>query len=179
MYRALTLAAGLLSSADALQLGQPVLRPQHQHRRVDVAPAMLDIDMSTVVGVGAALVGIGGGVGLIAFTENAGKRNEAVENQQPCVECKGTQVTECTICKGSGQDQFASYVAGVQEMAGEEGSTTAPTVTVDDWDSGPKEVVMFKEILDRCAFACSSNASMASSPAARPCSCAALLYLSH
>ena len=33
---------------------------------------LMDIDMSTVVGVGAALLGVGGGVGLIAFTENAG-----------------------------------------------------------------------------------------------------------
>ena len=49
-----------------------------------------------------------------------------------------------------GQDQFASYVAGVQEMSGE-GGIKESKVVVDDWDSGPKEVVMFKEILDQCA----------------------------
>lgn len=153
MFRFVVAASvGLLGSADALQLAQPAVRPQLQlqHRRVAVAPAMLDIDMSTVLGVGAALVGVGGGIGLIAFTENAGKRNDATENAQPCVECKGTKVTECTICKGSGQDQFASYVAGVQEMSGE-GGIKESKVVVDDWDSGPKEVVMFKEILDQCA----------------------------
>lgn len=37
----------------------------------------MDIDMSTVIGVGAAFAGLGGGIALIAFTENAGKRNEA------------------------------------------------------------------------------------------------------
>jgi len=159
MFRFVVAASvGLLGTADALQLAQPAVRPQLQlqHRRVAVAPAMLDIDMSTVLGVGAALVGVGGGIGLIAFTENAGKRNDAVDNAQPCVECKGTKVTECTICKGSGQDQFASYVAGVQEMSGE-GGIKESKVVVDDWDSGPKEVVMFKEILDQYPVKATAN----------------------
>ena len=158
MFRfVLAASIGLLGSADALQLAQPAVRPQLQHRRVAVAPTMLDIDMSTVIGVGAALVGVGGGVGLIAFTENAGKRNDATENAQPCVECKATKVTVCTICKGTGQDQFASYVAGVQEMAGEAGGVTESKVVVDDWDSGPKEVVMFKEILDQYPVKVTTN----------------------
>ena len=43
-------------------------------------PVMVDFDMSTVLGLGAVVAGIGGGIGILAFTENAGKRNEAVEN---------------------------------------------------------------------------------------------------
>ena len=109
---------------------------------------MIDVDMSTVLGVGAALVGVGGGIGLIAFTENAGKRNDATDNAQPCVECKGLKVTTCTICKGTGQDALASYVANVREAAGEEGGSAAvPTVEVDDWESGPKRVTLFEDIL--------------------------------
>ena len=33
----------------------------------------MDIDMGVVIGVGAALVGVGGGIGLIAAVEGAGK----------------------------------------------------------------------------------------------------------
>ena len=56
--------------------------------------------------------------------------------------CKGELVVPCPVCKGTGTDQFASYVAGVREMAGEE--TAANAITVDDWDSGPRQVVLFK-----------------------------------
>jgi len=110
-------------------------------------PVMFDVDMSTVVGLGAAFVGIGGGIGLIAFTENAGKRNDAQENAQPCVECKSAKVVSCTICKGTGSDPLASYVAGVRDMAGEGAGDAVPTVTIDDWEDGEKQVVMFEEIL--------------------------------
>jgi len=109
-------------------------------------PAMLD--METIGGVAIALAGVGGGIGLIVLTENAGKRNEESDNQQPCVECKGAKVVECTICKGTGRDQFAELVAGVQEMTGEEGSiATATKVVVDDWEEGEKTVEMYAEIL--------------------------------
>lgn len=58
----------------------------------------------------------------------------------------------------AGADQFASYVAGVQEMAGEKGDSMAePTVTVDDWDEGPKQVVMFKEILSKYPVKATEN----------------------
>lgn len=107
--------------------------------------ARMDIDLSTVVGVGAALVGVGGGIGLIAFTEGAGKRNEETENIQACFECKAAKVVTCTICRGAGEDQFASYVAGVREEVGE--TSTSSRVVVDDWDEGEKEVEVYAEIL--------------------------------
>ena len=50
------------------------------------------IDGSTVLGVAVGLAGVLGGVGIIAFTESAGKRNEELANAQPCVECKGKKV---------------------------------------------------------------------------------------
>ena len=111
-----------------------------------VAPRMLDMD--TIGGVAIALAGVGGGIGLIAFTENAGKRNEEAANQQPCVVCEGKQVVECPVCKGEGRGQFAELVAGVQEFSGEQ-PTSVSTVTVDDWADGPKQVQMFEEILNR------------------------------
>lgn len=151
----IAVALGLFG-ADAFQLPQPAFRSQRQSSRY-ASPAMIEFDTSTIVGLGAAFVGIGGGVGLIAFTENAGKRNEAKSNAQPCVECKGEQVVQCPVCKGTGQDQFAQYVEAVQKEVGEEAATTTATVTVDDWDSGPKEVVMFKEILDRYPIKATTN----------------------
>merc|ERR1719231_1110496 len=107
------------------------------------------VDMDTIVGVGIALAGVGGGVGLIAFTENAGKRNEEAANAQPCVVCSGRQVVDCPICKGEGSDPFAKLVAGVQEMSGEEGAATqkGSTVVMDDWEAGEIQVEMFKDIL--------------------------------
>jgi len=127
-------------------------------QRRAIAPAMLDIDSSYLLGGGALFVGLGGGIGLIALTENAGKRNEEADNAQPCVVCKGERVVKCPVCDGTGADQFASYVAGVQEMAGEKGDSMAePTVTVDDWDEGPKQVVMFKEILSKYPVKATEN----------------------
>ena len=96
---------------------------------------------------GHLVVGLGVGIALIAFTENAGKKNEERANQQPCVECKAAQVVQCTICQGSGEDALAQYVAGVREMAGENGESGVSTVTVDDWESGPKKVEMYGDIL--------------------------------
>jgi len=110
------------------------------------APEMLDMQ---VFGVAAALLaGIGGGIGAIAATESAGKRNEERENTQPCFECKGKRVVDCALCKGEGRDQFASLVKGVQEAVGEE-ETKSNTVIVDDWASGPRQEEIFKDILDK------------------------------
>lgn len=99
---------------------------------------MLDLDMSTLVGVGAALFGVGGGIGLIAFTEGRGKRNEELESQQPCVECKGGQVVTCKICKGSGTDPLADLVKGVRDEVGE--TVSDSIITVEDWGGAPKQV---------------------------------------
>jgi hypothetical protein len=65
-------------------------------------PAMFEIDSNVLIGVGTLLASVGGGIGLIAFTENAGKANEERDNEQPCFECKGVKVVTCTICGGSG-----------------------------------------------------------------------------
>jgi len=110
------------------------------------APQMLDMQ---AFGVAAALLaGIGGGIGVIAATENAGVRNEERENTQPCFECNGKRVVDCAICKGEGRDQFASLVKGVQEAVGEE-ETKSNTVIVDDWAAGPREEEIFGDILDK------------------------------
>jgi len=154
---------GLLSivpTASAI-LAQPLAAGSGQSaalmQRRATAPAMLDLDPSYLLGGGALLVGLGGGIGLIAFTENAGKRNDEADNAQPCVVCKGERVVKCPVCDGTGADQFASYVAGVQEMTGEKDSMAASTVTVDDWDEGPKQVVMFKEILEKYPVKATEN----------------------
>lgn len=112
--------------------------------RVAPEPQMIDFDTNTIVGLGAAFVGIFGGVGLIAFTEKAGTRERA--NDQPCVDCQGKQVVTCSICKGTGSDPLASLVAGVREMAGED---SPEKITVETWDSGPKQIIMYEEVLSR------------------------------
>ena len=58
-------------------------------------------DVNQVIGGAAALFGAVAGVGLIAFTENAGKRNDATKLEQPCVVCNGKKVVPCTICSGA------------------------------------------------------------------------------
>jgi hypothetical protein len=105
------------------------------------------VDADVLVG-GAVLLGsVGGGIGLIAFTENAGKRNEEAQNAQPCVVCKANLVVDCTICQGTGKDQFASLVKGVQAEIGSEEKSN--TVVVDDWDAGPMQVEMYADILSK------------------------------
>jgi len=108
---------------------------------------MIDIDWTTLLGVGTLILSTGGGIALVAFAENAGKRNEELANDQPCFECKGVKVVDCTICQGSGEDPYASLVAGVREMTGEVG--TEEKIVVEDWASGPKEIVMYEEILSK------------------------------
>ena len=143
------LGAGTVASWSAgLVTRQPPSRAAVSHNR---AAAQM-FDMETIIGVGVTLAGVGGGIGLIILTENAGKRNDDVSNQQVCVECKAVKVIECSLCKGTGTDPFADLVAGVQEMAGDVPPPPAKTgdgdrIIIDDWDSGQKEVVMFKEIL--------------------------------
>jgi len=104
-------------------------------------------DSNTIIAVLAALAGVGGGVGLIAFTENRGARNDEQGNAQPCVVCKGKQVVPCRVCEGSGEDPLASLVAGVKAATGD--TQAGNVVTVEDWDSGPKQVVMYEEILNQ------------------------------
>lgn len=109
------------------------------------------LDTETIIGVGVTLLGVGGGIGLIVLTENAGKRGESVDGIQICVECKAAKVVPCSLCKGSGTDPFADLVAGVQQMAGD---TPPPPpekmgkVVIDDWDVGEKEVVMYADVLN-------------------------------
>jgi len=54
------------------------------------------------------------------------------------------------------EDALAQYVAGVREMAGEEGASTS-TVQVDDWESGPRTVEMYGEILGKFPVKAASN----------------------
>ena len=72
---------------------------------------MLGLDTETIVGVSALLVGLGGGVGLIAFTEKQGEATEGRANALPCVECTGRLVVDCTICQGSGEASFFRALA--------------------------------------------------------------------
>jgi len=116
---------------------------------------MIDFDANTLLAIGAGVVGLGGGVGLIALTEQAGKRNDNIENAQPCVVCKGEKVVMCTICQGTGEDQYASLVAGVKEAVGEE--STGQKILVEDWAAGPKEVVMYEEILSKYPIKATKN----------------------
>lgn len=104
------------------------------------------IDMETVIGVGVLLGSVGGGIALTSFSEGAGKRE--AENAQVCVDCTGEKTVVCSLCRGSGVDPFASLVAGVKEMAGEEVEAGTSKVKIDDWEAGSKVVDMYSDILD-------------------------------
>ena len=62
------------------------------------------IDQQTVTIIATMLAGIGGGIALVAWTENQGKRTDQRVNLQPCVECKGETTTKCNVCNGTAKD---------------------------------------------------------------------------
>ena len=71
-YTAALLA--FLGVASGYQLRSVPVRPASAHAVTRVQPPqMIDFDMNTVIGVGTLFGGLGGGVALIAFTENAGQ----------------------------------------------------------------------------------------------------------
>jgi len=149
------MAAGMALMLASVAFNAPRLPPSHAvlHRSTTAMtrtamPSMIEIDSNVLIGVGTLVASVGGGIALIAFTENAGKANVERANAQVCVKCKAEKVTTCTICQGTGEDSLAQYVAAVREEAGEQGGTiTASTVQVDDWEGGPRQVEMYAEIL--------------------------------
>lgn len=80
------------------------------------APRMLE--QNTVLALLTGAAGIGGGIALVAWTENQGKRTEEHTNTQVCVVCDGNKVITCTVCNGTGKDPLndteqCSYCDGV------------------------------------------------------------------
>jgi len=65
------------------------------------------LDQNTVLAVASAILGIGGGIGLVAFTENQGERSDARGQTMQCVDCFGSGRIECNICKGTGVNPLA------------------------------------------------------------------------
>ena len=107
------------------------------------------IDVNSIIGAAVGLLGVGGGGGLIAFTENAGGRNEEADNSQPCVTpgcvANGGVVT-CNVCKGTGVDPLSELVAGVRQATGD--TASANVVKVEDWGGdSAREVVMYEKLL--------------------------------
>lgn len=91
--------------------------PRARRAAAATSPRMA-LDSATVTGVGAALLGLGGGVALLVWTESQGKRTEMRGNTQPCAECRGETIVTCTVCNGSGKDPLQKEVA--------EGAAQAP-----------------------------------------------------
>lgn len=80
------------------------------------APRMLE--QNTVLALLTGAAGIGGGIALVAWTENQGKRTEERVNTQVCVVCDGNKVITCTVCNGTGKNPIneteqCSYCDGV------------------------------------------------------------------
>lgn len=67
-------------------------------------PVTTMVDTNTLLAIGASVLGVGGGVGLLVFYEKQGARTDARQNTQPCTECKGVGETVCEICGGSGKN---------------------------------------------------------------------------
>lgn len=62
------------------------------------------VEQSTLVAVATIIAGVGGGIGLVAWTEQQGKRTEERENIQLCTECSGDTTVVCNVCTGSCKD---------------------------------------------------------------------------
>lgn len=68
-------------------------------------------------------------------------------NMQPCVDCYGRKVLDCSFCKGTGKAYEADDVSQRQkrrlealQKAALENSDLRDTVIVEDWEEGLKEV---------------------------------------
>ena len=75
------------------------------------------LEQNTLVAVATMFAGIGGGVGLVAWTEQQGARTITRPNTQVCTACLGEKVVVCTVCGGSGKDpldenEVCSYCDG-------------------------------------------------------------------
>lgn len=68
----------------------------------------VEFDQNSVLAVLAAAAGVIGGIGLVAWTESQGERTEQRQNTQPCVECKGSTTTTCTVCAGTAKNPLDS-----------------------------------------------------------------------
>ena len=167
----LIVSSAILPAAHALHVipGRPARPALGVAGRASVR---MDDTMNTVIGGAALLVGVGGGVGLIAFAENAGKQNEERQNVQPCVVCTGKMVVDCTICSGSAWTSSLTWwpacarrweTKSPQARSPSRCAPSPPHTTVataplskptrsrawnsQDWDDGPLEVVPYAEVL--------------------------------
>ena len=71
----------LCSAASAYHLAAPACAPPRPALRTP-APQMIELDASTLSVAAVALLGLGGGIGLIVLTENAGP--QALPHRPPC-----------------------------------------------------------------------------------------------
>mmetsp|Transcript_127876 Transcript_127876/g.232774 ORF Transcript_127876/g.232774 Transcript_127876/m.232774 type:complete len:247 (+) Transcript_127876:73-813(+) len=109
------------------------------------APLMEAIDSNSIYTVAALLGGAGVGALLIFLTEQAGVTNEEYENDQPCVECGGKCVERCSLCRGTGVNEFSDKIRQMQKETGQI-AVSSNVVTVEDWAEGPQQVMLFEEI---------------------------------
>lgn len=82
-----------------------------RQKRCRCRPGVTMLEQNTILAVITILAGVGGGIGLVAWTETQGKRTEERENVQPCTECKGEKSTACNVCKGTCKDPIDPELA--------------------------------------------------------------------
>jgi hypothetical protein len=74
------------------------------------------LDQTTLLSVAVSILGVGGGIGLLAFYEQQGERTNERENTQPCTECKDSIVgrgrTVCEVCGGDGLNPLRNSQGG-------------------------------------------------------------------
>lgn len=116
----------LFNTSNSFNFIQSV-RPNRSHRNVYTYTIPLQrncvkmIEQNTLVAVATILVGTGGGIALVAWTEKQGKRTDQRQNLQPCVECKGNTTVICNVCNGSEKDPLdnskpCSYCEGKGDL---------------------------------------------------------------
>jgi hypothetical protein len=110
-------------------------RTSDKTQMVDPWAAGDDQVMNYITGGAAFLSGLASGVLAIRAVEGAGERNEAMELEQECVDCSGSKVVECSICKGTGVDELLDYVGANDPLQLRE-----ETVEIETWDEGFKTV---------------------------------------
>lgn len=120
---------------------RPRYAPSVPRRAVPVTA----VDSTAIVSIGVSVLGVAAGVGLLIFTEKQGLRTAERENLQPCVDCRGTRVITCKVCRGDGKNPLTDQAPQSSEDNPEskKGSSVASKASICSYCEGEGKIRCF------------------------------------